>query len=182
MTADQLLTYRDPADRRTELVRGRLIVSEPPGFEHGAVLAGVANALSLFVRDASAAGASAPGEVVAGDPGFWIERNPDTVRAPDVAFVAADRLPPGRVRGFLEQAPTLAIEVLSPNDRPSAVLAKVAQWLEAGSFLVWTIDPERREARVYRADGSQALIGEDGTLDGEHVLAGFALPMAELLR
>lgn len=181
MTAKELLAYRDLADGRAELVRGKLVVSEPPGFEHGELLARVCVSLSLFVRDATSAGTPALGKVVAGEPGFWIARNPDTVRAPDVAFVAADRVPSGRTRGFLEDAPTLAVEVLSPNDRPGAILAKVGEWLEAGTMLVWTIDPERREARVYRADGSQATIVEEGLLSGEDVLPGLVLPMATLL-
>lgn len=181
MTAAQLFTYHDPADRRVELVRGRLMVSEPPAYPHGVVLARVSFALSLWVRESTPANAPPVGEVAAGDPGFWIARDPDTVRAPDVAYVAAGQLPQERVRGFLEQAPTLAVEVLSPNDRPGAVLAKVAQWLEAGSALVWVIDPERRAARVYRADGSLATIDEGGALDGEGVLPGFTASLAELL-
>lgn len=181
MTAEELLSYQDSADRRVELERGRLLVSEPHGFDHGAVLARVSFALSLWVRDTTPANAPPVGEVVAGDSGFWIARNPDTVRAPSVAFVAAAQLPRGRVPGFLEQAPTLAVEVLSPNDRPGAVLAKVGQWLEAGTALVWVIDPSARTARAYRADGSQATIEADGVLQGEAVLPGFTVSLAELL-
>lgn len=182
MTADELLHYREPADRRTELVRGRLVVSEPPGYEHGAVLVRVSTTLANFVSNATPAGTRSLGEVVAGDPGFWIARNPDTVRAPDVAFVAADRVPAGRVRGFLEHAPTIAVEVVSPNDRPREVLAKVNQWLEAGTSLVWTIDPQRGLAHVYRADGTQATVSEDGSLEGEDVLPGFVMPMVTVFR
>lgn len=181
MTAEELFAYQDPADRRVELERGRLLVSEPPGYGHGAVVARVCFALSLWVRDTTPANAPPVGEVAAGDPGFWIARNPDTVRAPDVSFVAAAQLPRERVPGFLEQAPTFAVEVLSPNDRPGAVLAKVGQWLEAGTALVWVIDPATRTARVYRADGSQATIELDGVLDGEAVLPGFTASLAELL-
>ena len=180
MTAAQLLTYHDPADRRTELVRGRLLVSEPPGWEHGEITLRVGRSLTRWVEARELAGQPV-GRVAVGDPGFWIARDPDTVRAPDVAFVAAERMPPGRVRGFIEHAPTLAVEVVSPADRPGAVLAKVAQWLDAGTALVWTIDPERREARVYRADGSQLTIDEEGALDGEAVLPGFTLSLASLL-
>lgn len=181
MTAAQLSSYRDPSERRTELLRGRLLVSEPPGYEHGLVLARVSFALSLWLRESASPDATPMGEVVAGDPGFWIARDPDTVRAPDVAFVAAARRPAAPVRGFLEAAPTLAVEVLSPNDRPGAVLAKVGGWLDAGSALVWVIDPAARVARVYRADGSQAVIDQDGALEGEEVLPGFRVALAMLV-
>lgn len=180
MTAAELLTYHDPYDRRTELVRGRLVVHEPPGGEHARVLVEVGAALLAHVKAAALASGKRPGIVVGGDPGCWIERDPDTVRAPDVAYMAADRLPPGPVHGFFEGAPTLAVEVLSPSDRRGAVAAKVAQWLAAGTVLVWTIDPIRRFARVHRADGSTATIDIHGTLDGEGVLPGFVLPLASL--
>ncbi len=71
--------------------------------------------------------------------------------------------------------------MLSPDDRPGAVLAKVADWLEAGSALVWVVDPDRRLARVYRANGSESLIDEDGALDGEDVVPGFICPHREIV-
>jgi Uma2 family endonuclease len=73
------------------------------------------------------------------------------------------------------------VEVLSPWDRPGAVLAKVADWLSAGTQLVWVVDPERRLARVYRDDGSETIVTADGALDGEGVLPGFACPVASIL-
>lgn len=180
MTAAELLTYHDRLDRRTELVRGRLVVSEPPGWPHGRVVARVAYAISRWLESETAARGTAPGEVAAGDPGCWIERDPDTVRAPDVAFVAADRMPSAPITGFLEQAPTLAVEVLSPFDRRRAVASKVAQWLAAGTALVWTLDPIRRIAQVHRADGSTTTVDMNGSLDGEGILPGFVLPLATL--
>ena len=175
MTADELLVYSLP-DKRTELVRGRLLVHEPPGFEHGDVMVRIAVALSQFIA------ASTPplGKVVAGDPGFWLQHDPDTVRAPDVAFVRRDRLPPGPIRGFAEFAPDLAVEVRSPSDRTGELLAKVADWLRAGTALVWVVDPVRRAAQVYRLDGSISLLGEADPLRGEEVLEGFTLPLATL--
>jgi Uma2 family endonuclease len=76
-------------------------------------------------------------------------------------------------------APDLAVEVLSPDDRPGEVLEKVADWLKAGCRLVWVVDPERRLARIYRADGSETHITHEGSLDGEDVLPGFRQPLAE---
>lgn len=178
ITAEQLWTL-DLPHKRTELVRGRLIVCEPPGLRHAEIVGRIAYALVAHVRNAPGPSGTV-GRVFAGDPGFWIERNPDTVRAPDVAFVSHERLPTAVPVGFAALAPNLAVEVLSPSDRAGTVLAKVADWLSAGAELVWVIDPDRRVARVHRADGSVALVGSQGSLDGESVLPGFALPLVEL--
>src|SRR6267378_2358497 len=102
----------------------------------------------------------------------------ELVRAPDVAFVRRDRLPDPATTGFPEMAPDLVVEVLSPDDRPGETLAKVGDWLEAGARLAWVIDPQRRLARVYRADGTESLLAESDALDGEDVLPGFSCPLA----
>jgi Uma2 family endonuclease len=166
MTADELERVNIPG-KRTELVRGILLVREPPGFRHGEVVARIGSAL-LHHADTHHLGT-----VVAGDAGFILARGPDTVRGPDVAFVRRDRLPNPTPTGFAELAPDLAVEVLSPGDRPGDVLARVADLLTAGSSLVWVIDPARRVARIYRQDGTESTIGAEGALDGEAVLPGF---------
>ena len=96
-------------------------------------------------------------------------------------MVRRDRVPAPEPSGFLELAPELIVEVLSPRDRPGEVLAKVADWLTAGTQLVWVVDPERRVARVYRGDGSEAIVGADEALEGEDVLPGFACRLSEVL-
>ena len=159
----------------TELVRGRLIVREPPGTHHGAIAANLAYYLSDFVRRHGS------GAIFAQDTGFKIASDPDSVRAPDVAFVARERTGLIRSRGYAELAPDLLAEILSPDDRPAEVLAKVADWLAAGTTIVWVLDPERREARVYRQDGSLSVFGSDGSLDGEDVLPGFTCPLKDVL-
>jgi Uma2 family endonuclease len=80
-------------------------------------------------------------------------------------------------RGFATFAPDLVVEVLSPGDRPGDVLAKVADWLTAGVLLVWVVDPVRRLARVYRADGTETVLQPADQLDGESVLPGFTCPV-----
>src|SRR5206468_4287427 len=82
------------------------------------------------------------------------------------AFVRRERLPSSVPVGFPELAPDLVVEVLSPDDRPGETLAKVGDWLEAGARLVWVIDPQGRNARVYRADGSQTSVSEADHLEG----------------
>jgi len=174
MTAEQLLEV-NISGKQVELVRGRLVVKEPPGYRHGDVTARLAFELMQYVR------AQDLGQVVVGDPGFTLEKNPDTVRGPDIAFVQRARVPDPLPTAFAEFAPDLVAEVLSPNDRPGEILAKVGDWLDAGTRLVWVIDPERRVARVYRADGTEALLEETDALRGEDVLPGFTCAVAAIL-
>src|SRR6266705_1786112 len=157
VSAAPLLTAADVErmsipDKQVELVRGQLVVREPPGSWHGVVAANLAYFLGDFVRRQRL------GLVFAQDTGFKIASDPDTVRAPD-----------------------LLAEILSPDDRPAEVLAKVADWLGAGTKLVWVIDPERSEARVYRQDGSLSILQEHDSLDGEDVLPGFSCPLRDVL-
>lgn len=166
MSAEELLRLNTPEARR-ELVRGELIVREPGGFRHGDVAARLLIAVGTFVESRSL------GRVFTAETGFRLRTNPDTVRAPDVAFVRRDRLPEPPPRGYAAIAPDLVIEVLSPDDRPGQVLSKVGDWLEAGTALVWVVDPDRRTARVYRADGGQDLLTDRDRLDGEVVLPEF---------
>jgi Uma2 family endonuclease len=167
MTAEELLHLNLPG-KRTELVRGVLVVREPEGYLHGAVAASLAKLLSNDVDD------NKLGLVLAAETGFKLGTDPDTVRAPDVAFVSRDRLPDPPPAGYAALAPDLVVEVLSPDDRPGEVLAKVGEWLEAGTPLVWVVDPQRHRARVYRADGSQSHLGPSETLHGEDVVPGFS--------
>lgn len=175
ITADDLLRL-EIRGKCTELVRGRLIVREIPGAWHGAVVA----VLSLLVANHVAA--RDLGMVFADGTGFRLASNPDTVRAADVAFVSSERVSRPLPAGYGNLAPDLAVEVPSPRDRPGEVLGKVSDWLDAGTRLVWVIDPVRRQARVYRADGSEALLGEDGVLDGEDVLPGMKVALGDVLR
>jgi|SRR5262245_25658560 len=174
MTADELLNTHIP-DKQVELVRGVLVVREPPGFVHGDV------ALRLAVRLANHVDQHGLGSVLAAETGFKLQSNPDTVRAPDVAFLRTERVPDPRPEGYLATAPDLVVEVLSPGDRPGEVLAKVGDWLEAGARLVWVIDPRRRLARIYRQDGTEAVVLEHESLDGEDVVPGFNSVLTSIL-
>jgi Uma2 family endonuclease len=168
LTAEELLALNTP-DKRSELVRGRLVVSEPPGFAHGVVAMRIGLRIARFVDERKL------GVVVAAETGFTLARDPDTVRAPDVGFIRADRVPDPLPRGYAEFVPDLIVEVLSPDDRPGAVLAKVADWIGAGARLAWVVDPIRRSARVYRADGSESYLTAADSLDGEDLLPGLRI-------
>lgn len=174
MTAEDLLANPVP-NKCTELVAGHILVREPPGYRHGYVASQFLIAIGTHAR------ANKLGHVLAAETGFTLFRNPDTVRAPDVAFVRAERVPSPLPRGYAELAPDLAVQVLSPSDRAGRVLAKVGDWIDAGAQLVWAVDPERRTARVYRADGTQSLLTADDALDGEDVLPGFSVRVADLI-
>src|SRR5712691_8252597 len=139
MTAEELLDVRIP-DKRVELVKGVLVVREPAGYTHGRVTRSLTLRLGAHVERTGA------GQLFAAETGFTLARGPDTVRAPDIAFVRRDRLPDPEPAGFPDLAPDLVVEVLSPSDRPGEVLAKVADWLSAGVRLIWVIDPEHRAA------------------------------------
>ena len=173
ITADELLRIQPP-DKRTELVRGRMIVREPPGFRHGDIAVNLTVVISQFVR------ARNLGRVLS-ESGYVLFTNPDTVRGPDVSFVREERVPDPLPLGFARFAPDLAVEVLSPDDRPGDVLQKVADYLRAGTRLVWVIDPDRRQARVHRADGTIAIVTENDVLDGEDVLPDFTCSLHEVL-
>lgn len=174
MTADELL-HVDIPGKSTELVRGRLVVREPSGTRHGMVQATLTWLVTDFVRR------NQLGVVFGQDTGFRIESNPDTVRGPDLAFVAADRAAEIPPRGYAALAPDLVAEIVSPDDRPGELLAKAGQFLDAGTRLVWVIDPQRTEARIYGASGDVSIVGEDGALDGRNVLPGFSCALRDVL-
>lgn len=174
MTAEELLDVHVP-NKRVELVRGVLVVHELPGYEHGRITAELAFILGKYIKEKSA------GQLVVGDTGFHIASDPDTVRGPDLACIRADRVPDPHTHGFPVLGPDLVVEVLSPSDRPGAILAKVGDWLEGGARLIWIIDPARRLARIYRQDGTESVKADNEVLDGEDVLPGFSCSVAAIL-
>ncbi len=172
MTAEQLLDLPDDG-MRYELVGGLLSRMVPAGGVHGMVGA------TLLGRMYAAVDAGRLGRLFTAETGFVLRRGPDTVRAPDVAFVRAERVPDARVPGFPALAPDLVAEVVSPTDRASEVSGKALAWLDAGVRLVWVVDPENRTVTTYQQRGVAVLRGDD-VLRGQDVLEGFALPLAEL--
>ena len=174
MTADALLRLSVPG-RRHELVKGELLEMPPAGGLHGSVAMRVGISLGAYVRDNDL------GETFAAETGFILSRNPDTVRAPDASFVSKDRLPIGDLPGgYIDLAPDLAVEVVSPNDREGEVLSKAEAWLQAGTRLVWVIDPATRSATVYKAPGELDHLSENDRLDGGEVVPGFSCNLKDL--
>ena len=176
ITADDLWRM-GTGDVRRELVDGEIIEMTPAGGIHGRISG------RIYRRLAEHVDAHGGGEVVVGDVGFVLAlpTDPERVRAPDVAFISVDRLPDGRLpQTFLAGAPDLAVEVLSPRDNPLEVRQKVRDYLEAGTRLVWVVAPQARSVTVYRADASARLVREPESLDGEDVLPGLTVSLADL--
>jgi Uma2 family endonuclease len=161
---------------RCELVRGELIMMSPAGASHGRIVLNLSTPLDMFVRQHSL------GMVFAAETGFRIGQNPDTVRAPDVAFVSAERSGGELAPGFFPGPPDLAVEVLSPEDRAGEVLAKVQDWLAAGCRAVWVVDPRTQTVTVYRGPHDIAVLGRTETLDGGGLLPGFSLPVSQMFQ
>lgn len=175
MTAEQLFELPDDGLRH-ELVEGVLVTMSPPGGLHGRISLRVGARLDAFVE-----ARPEPGAVFGNDTGVLLRRNPDTVRAPDVAVVLGPAsLAAARDPGYLQVVPDLVVEVVSPSDRASDVTAKALTWVRAGVRLVWVVDPGARAATAYGPDGVH-VVDEHGALDGGDVLPGFSLPLAELL-
>ena len=174
MTAERLL-YEQPSDQRSELVNGRMVVRDSAGYRHGKLAIAIGSALHAWVSTRGL------GDVVAAETGFTLRRNPDTVRAPDAAFISAQRVPPANVTGFAELAPDLVVEVRSPSDRAGYVREKVADWLAAGALLVWLLDSAHHRADVFRADGTTTRLTSADSLSGEDVLPGFLLPLESFI-
>jgi Uma2 family endonuclease len=176
MSADDL--WKLPAnDLRHELVKGELRTMAPAGFQHGIVTMNLGTALAQHVK------AHGLGLVPSSETGFVLRHAPDTVRAPDIAFVRAERIAAqGRPLKFWEGAPDLAVEVLSPSDTVDEVECKVDDYLTAGTLMVWVINPSRRSFTVHRPDQQPLLLRESGMLDGGDVVNGFSCPVAEIFR
>lgn len=174
ITADQL--FRMPDDgNRYELVRGRLLRVDPAGSKSSITTGRISRRIGSFVE------ASDLGLTGDADWGFKLASDPDIVRAPDVAFVKAERIPSdGIPREFWPGPPDLAVEVLSPSDRMVDVLEKVQEYLTAGTRIVWVIDPEARKAIVFHADRPPEVVGSEGELLGEDVIPSFVLRLAEI--
>lgn len=173
-SAEELFDYSDPP-WRFELVDGELYRMAPTGFDHGHLESLFTAYLTIHVVS------NRLGKVVCGDAGFVVERSPDTVLAPDVAYLSNESLKQaGSTKKMLEIAPDLVAEVVSPSDRPREVQAKVARWLAFGVRAVVVIEPERREVSVYRSIHDKHLYQADETIDFDFVVPGFFFNVAKL--
>jgi Uma2 family endonuclease len=173
-TADELFAMPDDGFRY-ELVKGELIRMAPAGAEHGKVTVRITSPLFVHVDE------NRLGTVYAAETGFILEQDPDTVRAPDVAFVSRERLASaGATKSYAIGAPDLAVEVVSPGDTVREVEEKVRQWLVAGTRLVWVASPKMHTITVYQSLADIVVLTEKDILDGGDVVPGFSLAVAKI--
>jgi Uma2 family endonuclease len=175
MTAQEL--YRLPGinAKHAELVRGVLRVGEPSGMASSASAARISAMLTLYTLQHDI------GVVTGESAGYRLQRDPDTLRAPDVAFVRKERLPERLPRTFVDVAPDLAVEVLPPSDSRRTTIEKIEEYLAAGTRLVWLVDLDRQTVTVYRPNQAPEVLDGAATLSGEDVLPGFQLAVASVL-
>ena len=157
-----------------EVSRGRLVREPAPGNAQSRLVTLLAHELMLYVKRHPGCGR------VFSAGGFVLCEEPLTVRQPDVAFVREERVPPRHSSELPRGAPDLAIEVLSPSNRPHDVIRKVTELLDAGAHAVWVIDPERELATVYEASSPPRVFVPGESLTADAVLPGFALELAAL--
>jgi Uma2 family endonuclease len=173
VTAEELEKFPDD-DYRYELVQGRVIRMSPTGAVHGWLVMHFGSALTQHVQ-ATGSG------LVFTELGFRLSSSPDTVRAPDLAFIRGERLPEtGLPPGFWPGPPDLAIEVLSPDDRPADIRAKVAEYLAYGVPLVVVIDPDERMVITHRSSALSATLGTADILDLNDVVLGFRCKVQDI--
>ena len=179
-TQTQLLTAEDllrlySKGVRGELIRGELCETMPSGGKHGEVVVNMVIPMGSHIRSRRL------GRLAASDSGVLLERDPDTVREPDIAYISAERLPLDvEVTGYYEVVPDLVVEVVSPGDSAREVMDKALMWLSYGTRLVWAVNPASRTVDVYRPEERTVTLGVDDALDGLDVLPGFTCPVNDI--
>lgn len=175
VTAEELLTMPDDGFRY-ELIRGELKkMSPPPGDVHGRVAMKFAWRLAQHVETKEL------GDVYAAETGFLIETDPDTVRAPDCAFVSRKRREDvGAIQGYFPGAPDLAVEVVSPSDTYAEVEEKALDWLASGSKTVLVINPRKRTVTAYRTVSNITILDANSMLDLTDVVTDFKVSVKAL--
>lgn len=172
-TAEELMHF--PSDWHYELIRGQLRRMDLlTGGKHGSYTARFSSALSGFIYS------NGLGECYAAETGFLLARDPDTVKAPDFAFISTQRLPASDASSFVSVVPDIVLETRSPSDRGPAVAEKIGEWLNVGVRMALDLDPKRQTLTLYRPGAEPVLLGPEDTFEGGDVLPGFLLPLSRL--
>ena len=157
-----------------ELVEGKVVPMSPTNWKHGRCVNELARLLGNYVK------AHGLGAVLSGEVGIYTRRDPDTVRGADVAFISHERLAQVRSESYLDVAPELIIEVVSPGNTWQEMREKIDEYFGVGVEQVWLIEPAPRQARVYRAPTDVRVLSDEDAIEGAGVLHGFRLPLGEL--
>ena len=174
LTADDLLRLYSQGVRG-ELIRGVLCETMPTGREHGQIVTNLVIPLGNFIKPRRL------GILTASDSGVWLERDPDTVREPDIAFFTAETSPlDERVTGYAQVVPDLVVEIASPGDSRAEVNEKALMWLSFGVRLVWVVHPDTRTIDAHRANHPVATLRAADDLDGLDVLPGFTCKVRDV--
>jgi Uma2 family endonuclease len=174
ITADELLKMGDIG--RCELIYGELVMMSPAGAEHGIVANRIAHEVTSFVD------ARVMGSVFTAETGFKLASDPDLVRAPNVAFVRAERMRGMSLTTFFEGSPDLAVEVTSPDDRRREVADKKNAWLAHGAISVWIADPAAQTITVHHAGVKPVKFARGQKLVDERILSGFELEVDRVFK
>jgi Uma2 family endonuclease len=161
-------------DTPGELVRGQFIPMPPTGHPHATVKANLVFALKSFVKDKNL------GKVLSGEIGIITERSPDTVRGADVAYISYRRLQGASAEGYLDVAPELVGEIISPHDRWTDINEKLEEYFDAGVLVVWLIDPKQRCVSVYHSPTRLEKLGHEDVLTMEDILPRLKIRVGEL--
>lgn len=157
-----------------ELVEGRIASMTPAGSEHGAIEMNLAAALHAFVRD------NTLGRVMVGEVGIYTRRDPDTIRGADIAFLSKERAPDGPPKGYLEVAPELVVEIVSPGNTWIEMRRKIDEYFDAGVDRVWIVEPETTSVLVYQDSTTMEKYEAGDVVSGEGPLDGFEIPVDEI--
>lgn len=174
MTLEQFERLPASDELTYELSEGVLVREPRPGRPHGTAVALAAHHLVAYALE--------HGGFVTTETGYVLADDPPTVRGPDVAYTRGDPVPYGKPAGFIRGAPDLAVEVISPTNRWADIRAKIRQYFEAGSRLVWIVHPETRSVVVHTSPDASRTLGDTETLDGGEALPGFRVDVAQLFR
>jgi Uma2 family endonuclease len=177
VTADELLAMPRGLGKRYELVEGELRVMSPGSWRHGKVISRLNSRLESYVEEHGL------GVVFGAETGFRLASNPDTVRAPDVSFIAKEHLPAQEpVEAYWPGAPDLAVEVTSPGDRRSEIEEKIQAWLSAGCVAVWIVDPKTKTGAIHRSNADVQIVAAGEILQGDPIVPGFSCSLTEVFR
>jgi Uma2 family endonuclease len=174
LTAEEFEQLPDDG-KRYELIDGELREMAPAVNWHGEVEVNLGTLLNVYVRPQGL------GRVSCGEVLYIVRRNPDCVRAADIAFIRQDRVPPLEARQhIMEVIPDLVVEILSQSDTIAEISDKINDWLQAGVQMLWVVVPFQRTVTMYQPGCDPRLLGERGTLEGDPVIPGFRCSVAEL--